>query len=152
MRYLPPKKHESECQGCSFKLNGLSKAFISSGSTERRRIKQDIYVGGSILAAETALYPPWEDSRKQVQRSVTSECLSRWPTHDSSCHSQPPGPLQALTFVLNTKSIVLSTRNWVAVNSHVHSSGDWLFTTPFATHGRPETDRGGAWVRRTSLG
>lgn len=99
-----------------------------------------------ILATEAALYPPWEDWVKHVQRHVTSVCLS------SSCHSQLPGPLQTLTFVLNTESIVLGTGNWVAVNSHINSSGRWLFTAPLATHGRPETDEGGVSVRRMSLG
>lgn len=56
---------------------------------------------------------------------------------DSSSHSHPPGPLQRLTFILNTKGVVLGTGNRVAVNSHVDSSRDWLFTAPFAAHGCP---------------
>lgn len=66
-------------------------------------------------------------------------CLSSQPTHDSSSHPQPPRPSQTLTFILNTKSIVLGTGNWVAVNCHLYSPQDWLFSAPFAAHRCPET-------------
>lgn len=58
-----------------------------------------------------------------------------------STSSRPFTKALALTFILNTKGIVCTTRSRVALNSHIHSSHDLLFTTPLATYGCPETDK-----------